>query len=102
MGGVWRVVGAGGLKSFVARGETYSVCGRKILMAWCPKPLLVGSCWLIPVTRTLVKSNPQHCTLQRKKNCVIRVGPDLFRLVNIQCFGISLVEGGESIQFHSL
>ena len=40
-----------------------------------------------------MKSNPQLCTLQRKKNCVIRASPDLFRLVNIQGYGISSVGG---------
>ena len=33
MGGVWQVVGARVSKSFRVQGETFRVCGRKILMA---------------------------------------------------------------------
>ena len=42
-----------------------------------------------------MRSIPQHCTLQHKKKCGIRVEPDLFRLVNVLGLGNSLV-GGES------
>ena len=64
------------------------------------KPSLVGSRRLIPVTRTLVKSNPHHCSLQRKKSCGIKVGPDLFRLVSVLGGSSSLVGG--RVQFSSL
>ena len=47
-----------------------------------------------------MRSIPQHCTLQHKKKCGIRVEPDLFRLVNGLCLGNSLV--GERVQFGSL
>ena len=36
----------------------------------------------------------QHCTLQYKKKYEIRMGPDLFRLVNVLGLGNSLVGGG--------
>ena len=55
---------------------------------------MVGSHRWAPVTWTLVKSSPQHCTLQYKKKCEIRVEPNLFRLVNVLGFGSSLVGGG--------
>ena len=38
MGGVYKVVGSGVLKSFGVRGETGRVSGRNILTTWCPKP----------------------------------------------------------------
>ena len=38
--------------------------------------------------------------LQHKKNCGIRVGPDLFRLVSVLGWGSSLVGG--RVQFGSL
>ena len=41
-----------------------------------------------------MRSIPQHCTLQHKKKCEIRVEPNLFRLVNVLGLGSSLV-GGE-------
>ena len=41
-----------------------------------------------------MRSIPQHYTLQHKKSCGIRVGPDLFRLVNVLGGGSSLVGGG--------
>ena len=47
-----------------------------------------------------MKSNPQHFTLQRKKSCGIKVGPDLFRLVSVLGGGSSLVGG--RVQFDSL
>ena len=47
-----------------------------------------------------MKSNPQHCTLQRKKSCGIKVDPDLFRLVNVLGGGSSLVGG--RVEFSSL
>ena len=47
-----------------------------------------------------MRSIPQHCTLQHKKKCGIRVEPDLFRLVNVLGPGNSLVEG--RVQFGSL
>ena len=47
-----------------------------------------------------MKLNPQHCTLQRKKSCGIKVGPDLFRLVSVLGGGSSLVGG--RVQFSSL
>ena len=47
-----------------------------------------------------MKSIPQHRTLQHKKNCGIRVGPDLFRLVIILGYASSLVGG--RMQFSSL
>ena len=47
-----------------------------------------------------MKSIPQHCTLRHKKNCGIRVGPDLFRLVSVLSVGSSLVGG--RVQFGSL
>ena len=43
---------------------------------------------------------PQHCTLQHKKKCGIRVELDLFRLVNVLGLGSSLVRG--RVQFCSL
>ena len=43
---------------------------------------------------------PQHCTLQHKKSCGIRVGPDLFRLVSVLGGNSSLVGG--RVQFSSL
>ena len=42
-----------------------------------------------------MKSIPQHCTLQHKKNHGIRAGLDLFRSVSVLGWGSSLV-GGES------
>ena len=47
-----------------------------------------------------MKSIPQHCTLQRKKNYGIRVGPDLFRPVSVLGWGSSLVGG--RVQFDTL
>ena len=47
-----------------------------------------------------MRSIPHHCTLQHKKSCGIRVGPDLFRLVSILSVGSSLVGG--RVQFGSL
>ena len=47
------------------------------------RSLWLGSRRLIPVTRSLVKSNPQHCTLQHKKGCGIKLGPDQFGLVSM-------------------
>ena len=47
-----------------------------------------------------MKSNPQHCTLQLKKSCGIKVGPDLFTLVSVLGGGSSLVGG--RVQFSSL
>ena len=47
-----------------------------------------------------MRSIPQHCTLQHKKKCGIRVEPDLFRLVNVLGLGSSLVGG--RVQFGSL
>ena len=47
-----------------------------------------------------MRSIPQHCTLQQKKSCGIRVGPDLFRFVNVPGGGSSLVGG--RVQFGSL
>ena len=41
-----------------------------------------------------MKSIPQHCTLQHKKNYRIRAGPDLFRSVSVLGWGSSLVGGG--------
>ena len=46
-----------------------------------------------PVTWTLVRSIRQHCTLQCKKKYEIRVGPDLFRLVNVLGLGSSSIVG---------
>ena len=46
-----------------------------------------------PVTWTLVRSIRQHCTLQYKKKYEIRMGPDVFRLVNVLGLGSSLVGG---------
>ena len=40
-----------------------------------------------------MRSIPQHCTLQHKKNCGIRVGLDLFRSVSVLGCGKSLVGG---------
>ena len=40
-----------------------------------------------------MKSIPQHCTLQYKKNNGIRAGPDLFRSVSVLGWGSSLVGG---------
>ena len=40
-----------------------------------------------------MRSIPQHCTPTTQKSSGIRVGPDLFRLVNIQGYGISSVGG---------
>ena len=42
-----------------------------------------------------MKSIPQHCTMQQKKNYGIRAGPDLFRLVSVLGGGNSLIGGGE-------
>ena len=47
-----------------------------------------------------MRSIPQHCTLQHKKSCEIRVGPNLFRLVNVLGGGSSLVGG--RVKFSSL
>ena len=47
-----------------------------------------------------MKSIPQHCTLQHKKNYGIRAGPNLFRLVSVLGWGSSLVGG--RVQFGSL
>ena len=47
-----------------------------------------------------MRSNPQHYTLQHKKSCGIRVGPDLFRLVSVLSVGSSSVGG--RVQFGSL
>ena len=47
-----------------------------------------------------MRSIPQHCTLQLKKSCGIRVGLDLFMLVSVLGGGSSLV--GERVQFSSL
>ena len=47
-----------------------------------------------------MRSIPQHCTLQHKKSCGIRVGPDLFKLVSMLGCGSSLVGG--RVQFGSL
>ena len=47
-----------------------------------------------------MKLNHQHCTLQRKNSCGIKVGPDLFRLVSILGDDSSLVGG--RVQFSSL
>ena len=46
-----------------------------------------------------MKSIPQHCTPTTKKNCGIRVDPDLFRPVNVLGCGSSLVGG--RVQFGS-
>ena len=47
-----------------------------------------------------MKSIPQHCTLQHKKNYGIIAGPYLFRSVSVLGWGSSLV--GERVQFGSL
>ena len=47
-----------------------------------------------------MRSIPQHCTLQHKKNCEIRVKPNLFRSVSVLGLGSSLV--GARVQFSSL
>ena len=47
-----------------------------------------------------MRSIPQHCTLQHKKSCGIRVGTDLFKLVSMLGCGNSLVGG--RVQFGSL
>ena len=47
-----------------------------------------------------MKSIPQRCTLQHKKNYEIRAGPDLFRSVSVLGWGSSLVGG--RVQFDSL
>ena len=47
-----------------------------------------------------MKSIPQHCTIQHKENCGIRVGPNLFRLVSVLGGDNSLVGG--RMQFSSL
>ena len=47
-----------------------------------------------------MKSIPQHCTLQHKKNYGIKAGPDLFRSVSVLGWGSSLVGG--RVQFGSL
>ena len=47
-----------------------------------------------------MKSIPQHCTLQHKKNYGIRVGPYLFRSVSVLCWGNNLIGG--RVQFDSL
>ena len=50
-----------------------------------------------------MKSIPQHCTLQHKKNYGIRAGLDLFRSVSVLGWGSSLVGGGgEKVQFGNL
>ena len=45
-----------------------------------------------------MRSTPQHCTLQHKKKCGIRVEPNLFRLVIVQRLGSSLVGGREQLR----
>ena len=47
-----------------------------------------------------MRSIPQHFTLQHKKSCGIRVGPDLFRLVRVLGGDSSLVGG--RVQFSRL
>ena len=47
-----------------------------------------------------MKSIPQHCTLKHKKNCGIRVGPNIFRSISVLGWASSLV-GGKA-QFDSL
>ena len=47
-----------------------------------------------------MRSIPRHCTLQHRKSCGIRVGPDLFRLVSGLGAGSSLVGG--RVQFGNL
>ena len=47
-----------------------------------------------------MRSIPQHCTLQHKKKCGIRVEQYLFKLVNVLGLGSSLVGG--RVQFDSL
>ena len=47
-----------------------------------------------------MRSIPQHCTLQHKKSCGIRVGPNLFRLVSKLGCGSRLVRG--RVRFGSL
>ena len=47
-----------------------------------------------------MRSIPPHCTLQHKKNCGIRVGLDLFRLVSM--LGCSSSKVGGRVQFSSL
>ena len=47
-----------------------------------------------------MRSIPQHCTLQHKKKCGIRVEPNLFRLVNVLGLGSSLFGG--RVQFGNL
>ena len=47
-----------------------------------------------------MRSIPQHCTLQLKKKCGIRVEPNLFRLANVLGLGNSLVRG--RVQFGNL
>ena len=46
-----------------------------------------------------MRSIPQHCTLQHKKSCGIRVGLDLFGLVSV-LGGSGLVRG--RVQFSGL
>ena len=46
-----------------------------------------------------MKSIPQHCTPTTQKNYGIRVGPDLFRSINVLSYGSSLVGG--RVQFGS-
>ena len=46
-----------------------------------------------------MRSIPQHITLQQKKSCGIRVGLDMFRLVNVLGGGSSLVRGSAFWQF---
>ena len=47
-----------------------------------------------------MKPIPQHYTSATKKNCGIRVSPDLFRLVSVLGLGSCLVGG--RVQFGSL
>ena len=47
-----------------------------------------------------MRSIPQHYTLQHKKSCGIRVGPDLFKLVSMLGCGNSLIGG--RVQFGSI
>ena len=56
-----------------------------------------------------MKSNPQHCNLQLKKNCVIGAGPDLFSLLTHKVMELARLGrggggggGGGSVQFCSL
>ena len=45
-----------------------------------------------------MRSIRQHCTLQYKRKYEIRVGLDLFRLVNVLGLGSSLVGGSAASQ----